>query len=119
MSLPIGLAQLASSGIVGAGGFEGTSAWAFACALGLVALGLTVFSLAGEVSRPVSPAAYQQLQEQQNLPAAAHADGPVGSAGIHDAYKRAEADAEQSRQSCEMQASPAVCLAMPMPGSQT
>ena len=103
---------------MGAGGFEGGSAWAFACALGLVALGLTMFSLAGEVSRPSSSAAYQQLQEQQTLPAAAHAAGPVGSAGSSDACKRAEAAAEQSRQSCEMQVSPGIRLAMPVPRSQ-
>ena len=43
-----------------------------------MALGLTVFSLAGEVSRPLSPGTYQELQEQLQTVSAtsAPAGGP-------------------------------------------
>ena len=58
-----------------AGGFEGRSAAAFSCAFALVAAGLTVFSLSGEVKRlsdgSNSNGSYRPLQE--------HGAGPAGT----------------------------------------
>ena len=105
-----------------AGGFGGTSAWAFASALALVALGLALFSLAGEVSRPERLVPYEQLEEQLGAPAAAAtaaAEKPPdleAEQGHPGVVLAAAAPGDlQPLQACEMQAAPAVYVALPAP----
>ena len=59
-------------GFLSAGGFGGRSAAAFGCAFALVAAGLTLFSLSGEVQR--KGGGYSTLEEQ---PAQVSSHGPA------------------------------------------